>query len=70
LGVETAFLRRGIMLVMTQIALSMMLLFGAGSFLRGALKAGGLSGGFESRDGVIAEMDFTLGNTDERPRNA
>lgn len=53
------------LLVMTQIALSMMLLFGAGLFLRGALKAGGIDGGFEARDGVIAEMDFTLGNTDE-----
>ena len=53
------------LLVMTQIALSMMLLFGAGLFLRGALKASGIDSGFEARDGVIAEMDFTLGNTDE-----
>lgn len=53
------------LLVMTQIALSMILLFGAGLFLRGALKAGGIDGGFEARDGLIAEMDFTLGNMDE-----
>ena len=53
------------LLVMTQIALSMMLLFGAGLFLRGALKAGGIESGFEARDGVVVEMDFTLGNTDE-----
>ena len=53
------------LLVMTQIALSMMLLFGAGLFLRGALKAGGINSGFEARDGVVVEMDFTLGNTDE-----
>lgn len=53
------------LLVMTQIALSMMLLFGAGLFLRGALKAGGIASGFEARDGVIVEMDFSLANTDE-----
>ena len=53
------------LLVMAQIALSMMLLFSAGLFLRGALKAAGIDGGFEARDGVVAEMDFTLGNTDE-----
>jgi predicted permease len=53
------------LLVMTQISLSMMLLFGAGLFLRGALKAAGIHSGFEARDGVVAEMDFTLGNTDE-----
>jgi predicted permease len=53
------------LLVMAQIALSLMLLFSAGLFLRGALKAGGLDPGFESRDGIVAEMDFTLGKTDE-----
>lgn len=53
------------LLVMTQIALSLMLLFGAGLFLRGALAAGGVNLGFEPRDGVVAEMDFTLGNTDQ-----
>ena len=53
------------LLVMAQISLSLMLLFSAGLFLRGALKAGGLDPGFESRDGIVAEMDFTLGKTDE-----
>jgi predicted permease len=53
------------LLVMAQIALSLMLLFSAGLFLRGALKAGGLDPGFEARDGIVAEMDFTLGKTDE-----
>ncbi len=53
------------LLVMAQIALSLMLLFSAGLFLRGALKAGGLDPGFESRDGIVAEMDFTMGKNDE-----
>jgi predicted permease len=53
------------LLVMAQIALSLMLLFSAGLFLRGALKASGLDPGFESRDGIVAEMDFTLGKADE-----
>ncbi|MFN2477171.1 MAG: ABC transporter permease, partial [Chthoniobacterales bacterium] len=53
------------LLVMAQIALSLMLLFAAGLFFRGALKASGIDLGFESRDGVVAEMDFTLGNTDQ-----
>ena len=53
------------LLVMLQIALSLMLLFSAGLFLRGAVKASGLNPGFEARDGLIAEMDFTLTNTEE-----
>ena len=53
------------LLVMAQIALSLMLLFSAGLFLRGALKAGGLDLGFEPRDGIVTEMDFTLGKNDE-----
>jgi predicted permease len=53
------------LLVMMQIALSLMLLFSAGLFLRSALKASGMDLGFNSRDGLIAEMDFTLNNTDE-----
>ncbi len=53
------------LLVMAQIALSLMLLFSAGLFFRGALKAGGLDLGFEPRDGILAEMDFTLGRKDE-----
>ncbi|CAN5523223.1 ABC transporter permease [soil metagenome] len=53
------------LLVMTQIALSLMLLFSAGLFLRGAMAAGGVDLGFEARDGLITEMDFTLANTDQ-----
>ena len=34
-------------------------------FFRGALKAGGLDLGFEHAGGIITEMDFTLGKTDE-----
>jgi predicted permease len=53
------------LLVMAQIALSLMLLFSAGLFFRGALKAGGLYPGFDRRGQISAEMDFTLGRTDE-----
>ena len=52
-------------LVMAQIALSLMLLFSAGLFFRGALKAGGLDLGFEPAGGLVAELDFSLGNTPE-----
>jgi predicted permease len=51
------------LLVMAQIALSLALLFGSGLFLRGALKAGGLSLGFEPRGSLVAELDYTLANT-------
>jgi putative ABC transport system permease protein len=53
------------LLVMAQIALSLMLLFSAGLFFRGALKAGGLDLGFEHAGGVITELDFTLGKVDD-----
>lgn len=53
------------LLVMAQIALSLMLLFSAGLFLRGALKAGGVDPGFDPRGGIVTEMDFTLGKNDE-----
>jgi predicted permease len=53
------------LLVMVQIALSLMLLFSAGLFFRGALKAGGLDPGFDRRGAISAEMDFTLGRQDE-----
>ncbi len=53
------------LLVMTQIALSLMLLFSAGLFFRGALKAGGMNPGFDARGSIITEMDFTLGQQDE-----
>src|SRR6266403_1858363 len=46
--------------VMAQIALSLMLLFAAGLFFRGALKAAGLNPGFVARGDIISEFDFTL----------
>lgn len=53
------------LLVMAQIALSLMLLLSAGLFFRGAMKASALYPGFDRRGGISAEMDFTLGNTSE-----
>ncbi len=50
-------------LVMAQIALSFMLLFSAGLFVRGALVAGGAQLGFEPAGQVVAELDYSLGNT-------
>jgi predicted permease len=52
------------LLVMAQIALSLMLLFAAGLFLRGALAAADAAKGFEPAGGIVAEMDFSLGKTD------
>ena len=52
-------------LVMAQIALSLMLLFSAGLFFRGALKAGGLDLGFDPAGGLVAELDYSLGQTPE-----
>ncbi len=49
---------------MAQIALSLMLLFSAGLFFRGALEAGGLNPGFETKGGLVTEMDFSLGKQD------
>jgi len=46
--------------VMAQIALSLMLLFAAGLFFRGALKAAGLNPGFVAAGDIIAEFDFSL----------
>lgn len=46
--------------VMAQIALSLMLLFAAGLFFRGALKAAGLDPGFNPAGDLIAEFDFSL----------
>ncbi len=51
-------------LVMVQMTLSLVLLFSAGLFFRGALKAGGLDLGFEPRGAVLAEIDFSLTNTE------
>jgi predicted permease len=46
--------------VMAQIALSLMLLFAAGLFFRGALKAAGLNPGFVAAGDLVTELDFTL----------
>jgi predicted permease len=46
--------------VMAQIALSLVLLFAAGLFFRGALKAGGLDPGFVAAGDLVTEMDFSL----------
>ncbi len=50
-------------LVMAQIALSLTLLFSAGLFLRGALKAGGINPGFDATGCVVGELDYSLANT-------
>ncbi|MFL6568030.1 MAG: ABC transporter permease, partial [Chthoniobacterales bacterium] len=50
--------------VMAQIALSLMLLFSAGLFLRGAVAASGLNPGFDPKGDLVTEMDFSLGNKD------
>ena len=50
------------LLVMAQIALSFMLLFSAGLFVRGALAAGGAQLGFEPKGQMIVELDYSLGN--------
>jgi predicted permease len=52
------------LLVMGQIALSLMLLFAAGLFLRGALEAANTSKGFDPDGVIVTEMDFSLGKTD------
>lgn len=52
------------LLVMAQIALSLMLLFSAGLFFRGALQAGNAPLGFDPAGGIVTEMDFSLGKTD------
>jgi len=46
--------------VMAQIALSLVLLFAAGLFFRGAMKAAGLYPGFNPAGDLIAELDFSL----------
>ena len=46
--------------VMAQIALSLLLLFSAGLFFHGALKAAGLNPGFVAAGDLVTEMDFTL----------
>jgi predicted permease len=53
------------LLVMTQMTLSLVLLFSAALFLRGALKAAGLDVGFDPRGVTLAELDFSLTRTPE-----
>ena len=48
-------------LVMAQIGLSLVLLFSAGLFLRGAIKAGGIEPGFNPAGTLALELDYTLG---------
>lgn len=50
-------------LVMSQIALSMVLLFTAVLFFRGAVKAANIPLGFDPAGGLVTEIDFTLRNT-------
>jgi predicted permease len=50
--------------VMAQIALSLMLLFSAGLFFRGALKASSLNPGFEPAGDLVTEFDFSLAKKD------
>ena len=51
------------LLVMAQMTLSLVLIFSAGLFLRGAIKAGGLDKGFQPDGVVLAEVDYSLANT-------
>jgi predicted permease len=51
------------LLVMAQMTLSLVLLFAAGLFFRGALKAGGMNPGFRAAGVVLSELDFSLANT-------
>jgi putative ABC transport system permease protein len=52
------------LLVMAQIALSLMLLFAAGLFFRGAVEAANTAKGFDPAGGIVTEMDFSLGKSD------
>jgi putative ABC transport system permease protein len=51
------------LLVMAQMTLSLVLLFAAGLFFRGALKAGAMDLGYEPRGAILAEIDYSLTNT-------
>jgi len=52
------------LLVMSQMTLSLVLLFSAGLFLRGALKAGSLELGYRPQGVALAELDYSLINVD------
>lgn len=62
-GSLSRFLTPRNVLVMAQMTLSLVLIFSAGLFFRGALKAGGLELGFEPAGVVLTELDFSLANT-------
>jgi predicted permease len=49
-------------LVMTQMALSLALVFGSGLFLRGALNASGMDLGFKTGGAAVATIDYSLTN--------
>lgn len=54
------------LLVMAQMSLSLVLLFSAGLFFRGALKAGNLELGFNPRGTLLAEVDYSLINVPQQ----
>src|SRR5216110_537145 len=60
IGRFNRFFAAGHISVMAQIALSLMLLFSAGLFFRGALKASGLNPGFQPAGDLVTEFDFSL----------
>lgn len=51
-------------LIMAQIALSLVLIFSAGLFARGAYNAGNLDLGFNQNDSVLTEFDYSLSRID------
>ncbi len=51
------------LLVMAQMTLSLVLIFAAGLFMRGALHAGGIDTGFKTDGVIVTEMDFSLAST-------
>jgi predicted permease len=65
-GRLTRFFAPRHVLVMTQMTLALVLIFSAGLFFRGALKAGGVELGFDPSGVVLTEMDFSLANTPQQ----
>ncbi len=62
-GALNRFLTPRNVLVMAQMTLSLVLIFSAGLFFRGAMNAGGIELGFQPAGVVLTEMDFSLANT-------
>jgi predicted permease len=50
---------------MTQVSLSLVLLFSGGLFLRGALKAAALNLGFDTSGSIVAEIDYSMSHTSD-----